>query len=201
MSIVSEIFSTPIFQYENVKNITEKELHFVENEIDKFKNVGNKTSLDNYILDRQEFKELKNILTDKINNYFQEVYAPSSTDLRLYITQSWLNYTTKDEFHHSHHHNNSIASGVFYFKADKDDSICFQKDKSTALDIPSNQVNNFNAKVWGVSVKPSMLVVFPSTVIHSVQNKTNNNLRISLAFNTFIKGTLGSQQHLTELIL
>ncbi len=59
MITVSEIFSTPIYQYENVKDITEKELYFVENEIDRFRNVGNETSLNNYILDRQEFKELK----------------------------------------------------------------------------------------------------------------------------------------------
>jgi len=201
MSIISEIFSTPVFQYENVKDITEEELNLVENGIDRFRNVGNSTSLDNYILDRKEFKELKSILTDKINNYFQEVYAPSNKDLELYITQSWLNYTTENEFHHSHHHSNSIASGVFYFKADKDDHICFEKDKSFALDIPSDQTNNFNAKVWGVSVEPSMLVVFPSRVTHSVQQKSNNNLRISLAFNTFIRGTLGSKQHLTELRL
>ena len=101
MSIVSEIFCTPIFQYENIKNITKKEFNVVENEINSFKNVGNSTSLDNYILDRKEFKELKNVLTNKINNYFQEVYAPLNKDLKLYITQSWLNYTIENEFHHS----------------------------------------------------------------------------------------------------
>lgn len=200
MSIVSEIFCTPIFQYDNI-NIRKEELNIVENEVERFKNVGNSTSLDNYILDKKEFKKLKNVLTSKINNYFQEVYAPLNKDLKLYITQSWLNYTTENEFHHAHHHNNSLVSGVFYFKADKDDHICFEKDKSIAFDIPSDQTNNFNARVWGVSVEPNMLVVFPSTVIHSVQQKRNNNLRISLAFNTFIKGTIGSKQNLTELKL
>ena len=33
--------------------------------------------------------------------------------------------------------------------------------------------------------------MFPSFLLHEVQTKKDNNLRISLAFNTFISGTLG----------
>ena len=43
--------------------------------------------------------------------------------------------------------------------------------------------------------------MFPSSTIHQVETKQGNNTRISLAFNTFYKGTLGSNGTLTELIL
>jgi len=206
--VITGIFPTPIFQYEDVTEITAEELNLVENEIDSCRNIGNSTSLDNYILNRKEFKELKNILTDKINDYFQEVYAPVNKDLELYITQSWLNYTAEGEYHHAHHHNNSIASGVFYFKADKKvDKICFDKRdiidnfQLASLHIETARTNNFNARLWGINVETNMLVVFPSTSIHAVQDKKGDSLRISLAFNTFIKGTLGSKERLDELIL
>ena len=207
-SNITGIFPTPIFQYNNVKEITVEELNLAENEADTYRNAGNSTSLDSYILDRKEFKDLKNVLTDKINNYFQEVYTPVNKDLELYITQSWLNYTAEGEYHHPHFHSNSIASGVFYFKADKQvDQICFEKRdiiddfRTLSLDIISEGTTDFNAKLWGVDVESNMLVVFPSTVIHTVQQNKGDSLRISLAFNTFIKGTLGSRKTLTELKL
>jgi hypothetical protein len=43
--------------------------------------------------------------------------------------------------------------------------------------------------------------MFPSSTTHQVETKKGNNTRISLAFNTFYKGTIGSNKDLTELIL
>ena len=43
--------------------------------------------------------------------------------------------------------------------------------------------------------------MFPSSTIHQVETKQGKNTRISLAFNTFYKGTIGSNAALTELIL
>jgi len=43
--------------------------------------------------------------------------------------------------------------------------------------------------------------MFRSSTIHQVENKKGSNTRVSLAFNTFYKGTLGENESLTELIL
>jgi hypothetical protein len=43
--------------------------------------------------------------------------------------------------------------------------------------------------------------MFPSSTTHQVDVKKGKNTRISLAFNTFIKGTLGDNFSLTELKL
>ena len=205
---VTAIFPTPIFTYEDVKEITTEEFNIAENELDTYHNVGNKTSLDSYILDRDVFKDLKNVLTDKVNTYFQEVYEPVNEDLKLYITQSWLNFTTEGGHHHSHSHGNSIVSGVFYFRADKEiDLIVFVRRQNLDylntfdLAIEKKQTSDFNAEFWGVNVDTNMLVMFPSTVTHQVNTTTNTNVRISLAFNTFIRGTLGSKKNLTEIKL
>lgn len=205
---VTAIFPTPIFTYEDVKEITTEEFNIAENELDTYHNVGNRTSLDSYILDRDVFKDLKNVLTDKVNTYFQEVYQPVNEDLKLYITQSWLNFTTEGGHHHPHSHGNSIVSGVFYFRADKEiDQIVFVRRQNLDylntfdLAIEKKQTSDFNAEFWGVNVDTNMLVMFPSTVTHQVNTTTNKNVRISLAFNTFIRGTLGSKKNLTEIKL
>ena len=43
--------------------------------------------------------------------------------------------------------------------------------------------------------------MFPSSTTHKVEVKKGSNTRISLSFNTFYKGTIGSNKSLTELIL
>jgi uncharacterized protein (TIGR02466 family) len=206
MSIVNRIFPTPVFQYKNVKEATCKEIDFIENKVPIYrpKGKGNLTSVDNYILDTKEFKELKKVLTEKINSYFQKVYAPINKDIRLYITQSWLNYTSLNEYHSTHFHSNSIASGVYYFKVNQDvDKICFfqQGLRHIPLNIISETNTGFNSESWELDVENNMLVVFPSSLFHSVEQKKDSGSRISLAFNTFIKGTLGSKEGLTELEL
>jgi hypothetical protein len=41
--------------------------------------------------------------------------------------------------------------------------------------------------------------MFPSSTTHSVDNKKGSNIRTSLAFNVFFKGTIGDNKALTEL--
>jgi hypothetical protein len=43
--------------------------------------------------------------------------------------------------------------------------------------------------------------MFPSSLTHMVETKEGTNTRISLAFNVFIKGTIGVNSLLTELTL
>ena len=43
--------------------------------------------------------------------------------------------------------------------------------------------------------------MFPSSLTHGVDTKEGNNTRISLAFNVFVKGNLGTYDSATELIL
>jgi hypothetical protein len=50
-------------------------------------------------------------------------------------------------------------------------------------------------------VTKGLLIMFPSRLEHLVLLKKNDNQRISLAFNTFLKGKLGENKSLNELIL
>ena len=68
-------------------------------------------------------------------------------------------------------------------------------------DIDKKRWNHFNSRSWWFSVDTGTLVMFPSSTTHQVDVKEGNNTRISLAFNTFIKGTLGDNFSLTELKL
>ena len=59
--------------------------------------------------------------------------------------------------------------------------------------------NIWNSDTWWYPLETGELILFPSTTKHQVDIKKGNNIRVSLAFNTFYKGTLGTSTGLTEL--
>jgi hypothetical protein len=61
--------------------------------------------------------------------------------------------------------------------------------------------NLYNSETWWFTVKTGDIILFPSSLTHMVETKEGDNTRISLAFNVFIKGTIGNNKNLTELIL
>jgi uncharacterized protein (TIGR02466 family) len=164
------------------------------------KNEGNVTSANNYILNEPEFKDLKDILTKHINDYISNIYKPKYKATG-YITQSWLNYTKKGEFHHIHQHPNSFVSGVLYINAIKDkDKIMFYRKDNEQLRLATDTYEPYNSYTWWIGIKTYDIILFPSSLTHSVEPVTSDETRISLAFNSFIKGVLGNNSELTELI-
>ena len=202
--IIHSLFPIPIYMTKMSRAFTKQELIFVDEQKKHCtKNEGNINTTDNYILNRKEFKNIKKILTEESNKYLKKVICPKNKDLEIYITQSWLNYTENNQYHHKHEHPNSFISGVLYFNSDiKNDSIKFFKSDNylqISPQIDNEKWNYWNSQSWWFSVETGKLVMFPSSTTHQVDLKKGNNTRISLAFNTFVKGTLGKNSGLTEL--
>jgi uncharacterized protein (TIGR02466 family) len=200
---VISIFPTPVYFSTLERELTKKECSFLDRrKLDVHKGEGNTTSNDNYILNNQEFKNLKKELQSKVQDYFDNVISPAN-NVTPYITQSWLNYTETNQYHHRHGHSNSIISGVFYINCNEEfDKIKFFKDDDyKSIFIEKKNWNSYNSDTWWFSVKTGDIILFPSSLTHSVETKQGNNTRISLAFNVFIKGTIGDNVQLTELKL
>ena len=204
---INGIFPTPVYQSFTIKKITEAESDFVEEQKSKVrKNEGNTATLDTYVLEQPVFKDLKNILEQHLEVYLKNVICPLEENIKIYITQSWLNYTTFHQHHHIHSHSNSFLSGVFYFKADKKlDKISFSALKvpprSSFLELVSKDSNIFNAMECDFATDKAMLIIFPSALFHHVKVKKDDNERISLSFNTFVRGDIGHSKLLTQLKL
>ncbi len=203
--VIHSIFPTPIYTTKMDRGFTKQELQFVKEQKKHCKNnTGNINTKDNYILNRKEFKNIKKYLDKCCKDYLNRIVCPKN-NIELYITQSWLNYTEANQYHHKHEHPNSVISGVLYFDSDiKNDKILFSHP------IPYQQIrprtdnekfNLWNSSTWWFPVETGNLFMFPSSTTHQVETKKGTNTRISLAFNTFYKGTIGSNSALTELIL
>jgi uncharacterized protein (TIGR02466 family) len=199
---INGIFPTPIYISKIDRELTKKELLFInKTKLDVYKNEGNTTSNDVYILNNKAFKDLKTELDLKVQDYFKKVICQTDT-ITPYITQSWLNYTETNQYHHKHQHPNSLVSGVYYINCDeKFDKIKFYKNEYKTIKPEIKDWNLWNSETWWFSVKTGDVILFPSSLTHMVETKQGDNTRISLAFNTFIKGTVGNNELLTELIL
>jgi len=203
--IIHSLFPTPIYTTKMDRPFTKQELQFVKEQKNHCnKNTGNINTKDSYILNRKQFKNIKKFLDKCCEDYLNRLICPKN-NIKLYITQSWLNYTETNQYHHKHEHPNSVISGVLYFDSDiKNDKILFSHPIPYTQIVPETDKEKFNiwnSRTWWFSVETGNLFMFPSSTTHQVECKQGNNTRISLAFNTFYKGSVGSSDSLTELIL
>jgi len=201
---VHELFPVPVYCSKLERALTKEELKtFDEYRKETYENEGNRTSLNHHVLENKTLENLKKDLNKKIIDYFNKVVCTSNS-VTPYITQSWLNYTEANQFHHRHSHSNSYVSGVFYINADrKVDQIKFYKMNRPVIELTADVLRPtpFNAPSWWHAVHTGDIILFPSTLIHGVDRKKETNTRISLSFNVFLRGKLGYTEQLTELIL
>lgn len=198
---VQPLFPIPVAFFTLDRKLTKSEQNFVET-LEQRPNQYNTTSVDNYILENKKLSKLKIWFQDCINSYVQDILCPL-TDVRLRITQSWANYTIPNSAHHKHCHPNSYISGVFYPKADiTKDKIFFHKSTGfKQIDYQVKDYNLFNSEAWWFNVGTNMLILFPSSLEHTVEPIPDGELRISIALNTFPVGVLGNEHSLTGLTL
>jgi len=196
------IFPTPVYVSEIDRKLTDNELNFVfENKKYFCKNDSNIVTENKYILNETIFSNLKKEINLKISDYFSKIIC-TSNNIEPYITQSWITYTEKNQYHAKHHHPNSIVSGVLYIDCDeKLDKIIFFKDRYETIKLEIEKQNLWNSDRCIFYVKPGDIILFPSHLKHMVETTQSDKTRISLAFNVFIRGQIGKNEFSSELIL
>ena len=201
-SNIMGIFPTPIYSSKLNRPLSKEELSFIDKiKLNTHKALGNTISDNKNVLENEVFKKLKDDLYLRVKDYFDKVIS-SSNNITPYITQSWLNYTETNQFHHKHSHPNSLVSGVFYINCHEEyDRIKFFKDNYKSIVVNVENWNLYNSETWSFPVKTGDIILFPSSLTHMVETKQGNNTRISLAFNVFVKGIIGNEENLTYLKL
>jgi uncharacterized protein (TIGR02466 family) len=198
LEIFPDIISTHIIEEKYLNKILDSK--HIENLMVNDKNY---ISEEKYLLDNIEYKHLKAKIEELLNKHFLKVCSPINKDLHVYITQSWINVTNKGESHHLHNHANSMFSGVLYIEVRDSDSIIFMKNNARAS-ILSLEVTNtrLNSTEWPVnSLRKGGVVILPSKLMNMVPPVEYEGNRVSIGFNTFIKGDTGGYRAAIQLIL
>ena len=151
-----------------------------------------------WVLDEPPFSNFKKILQSHVDVYAKEIFK--YTDCEVYITTSWLNINPTNSYHNLHTHTNSIFSGVYYITLPPGAPfLSFTSPRRPALAIVPEEWNEHNSPYWTLEVTEGELVIFPSEVFHEVLTNFSNTTRISLAFNTFVKGAVGEKSTYQEI--
>ena len=198
--------------------ITKEEINYIK-QIEKLirtperrSSSSNFRSVDSYVLDKPALVHLKTEIFKQVHRAFEELYQPQD-GVEIYITQSWVNFTDFNQYHVPHYHPNSVISGVYYVDAiEETDRIVLLRPRPTyplPLEIwprsfPKYGENNINEKTspfMELPVKSGELLLFRSDQVHTVPQLKTRTQRISLAFNTFVRGNLGSEDNLCALQL
>ena len=191
------IFPSPVLITKYEHSI-EEEFKFIEKlrYIEQKEN-GNFKSDDTYLLKHKELALIKNFIYESLNKYTQQIWM---TKQKLVVTQCWTNRNPPHSKHHEHVHPNSIVSGVFYFKQSKPlPPIQFSKATQEGVKLNAEKYNQFNAETFLLPMVDGELVLFPSSLRHSVPLNHGNDTRYSMSFNTFCIEELGSKETLTHL--
>ena len=200
---VIPLFSTPIFLPKETFEVSESLLQFIQSiEFNNTDNLRRRQSLDSYILDREELSELKQFLEKQLNVYVQDILQ--FKDNEFYITQSWISVLLPGEDHHPHWHQNSLVSGVFYVCGD-DNPIVFRTIHGDppfgrSWSFRSSEYNIWNSGSWSCDNIKNTVILFPSTTEHYVGEHIGIGSRMSIAFNSFVKDSIGDVNTKTELI-
>jgi uncharacterized protein (TIGR02466 family) len=200
----NSLFPTPVYTHTtDVYDLKAEEKDFIS-KLEFQENRLNHRSLDSYVLDREDMASLRNHIDHHLQIFFRETWQPGN-EVSLKITQSWVNKCFPGEAHHKHAHTNSVISGVFYLNADPStDKIFFDNGTYDPLQIAPVEFNIWNSTSWYFPVTTGMLVLFPSHLLHfvdAVEGSNERDVRMSLSFNTFFEGTIGSEFLLSELKL
>ena len=199
------VFPCPVYIVKRDTNLSPKEAKEIGKIVKEgvYRTIGNSASDNSYIFNGK-LKKIKQFCEEQLKIYVKEVINPKE-ELDFYITQSWLNITKPGGYHHEHSHQNSIISGVFYISTEEDDKITFSDPNMKIKEVikfEQREFNLWNSTSWFFPSITSELVLFPSWLEHKVDmNEKATTDRISISFNTFVRGTLGSRYGLTELIL
>lgn len=163
-----------------------------------------------YLLDREEFRSLKEDIYTHIRKYEKDILGFTG-DLKLKITESWYRETVPDDNQDIHKHGNSLLSGCVYVQVPeqpsdieipfwdglghnginfvhRDSYGVFKDFKFTFKQVDTK----YNSKNSFLRVESNDIILFPSHIDHFVSyNKSQENLsRKVISFNTFIEGSM-----------
>lgn len=180
--------------------LTDAEIKIIDNFPVEKQQLGNHTSHAPYFLNEPGLEDLKKDLQEHVMTYVREIMK---VDYDVYITNSWKNLTKPGDQHMIHNHTNSILSACLYIRSSYiQPTISFTRGSCPyLLAFEATEYNPFNALEWTIPVEDNNIIIFPSALHHYVKPNTSNRERLSLAFNTFVRGNIRTQYTGADLIL
>lgn len=184
--MITKLFGVPLYSHMFIRDFNKSEIEtfykILEETRENSKNIISKSS---YVLELKEFSEIKQYIQAHLNQFFGPLHG-AGRNQDIYITTSWVNLTKPGMSHHHHTHPNSIISGVLYFKCIPNDNIVFTSPFQPLMIQGSKPTMDPDGHI--IPVFEKTLILFPSHLRHEVLKNESEEDRISLSFNTYVRG-------------
>jgi uncharacterized protein (TIGR02466 family) len=199
---VKPLFAEPIFRCDIRSAISAEQVSFIQN-LAMVSNQANLISENVYLFEEPEMASIKTAVQEALDTYANEVLCIPQ---QLYVTQSWSLINNPTIGMHGHSHSNSVISGSLYYceLPEPNANMVFSRHRGyQQLELsPDRQKRNiYNTTANSVEPKQGEVILFSSGLQHLVEKNKSAQPRYSIAFNSFIKGKLGSYRDVSELTL
>lgn len=199
---VHTLFAEPYFRANIAGSISPQQIAYIKS-LKMVDNPENMISENLYIFEEPELKSVKDAIQELLDIYSRDVLCIPQ---QIYVTQSWSLICKSNMGMHGHSHSNSILSGSFYYcelPTPPAGMIFTRFDSYQQIDLPpdAQKRNIYNSPINRIVPKQNDVLLFSSRLTHMVEQNQSSQPRHSIAFNTFVKGTLGNMRAVTELKL
>jgi|TARA_B110000977_G_scaffold191679_1_gene264164 uncharacterized protein (TIGR02466 family) len=196
------LFSTPVVSITEPYDLSDEEKNYLTSQEDLYQTTGGTLySKDCYILDHKSQYYFKKYIMKHVRDFAYHVLKINQS-IEIYMTNSWVNYNDQYTTHIRHNHSNSLISGIFYIDgADTFKTTFFRQGNLLEWDLNYTESNIFNTDQISIESEKNNMVIFPSSSYHEAPINMNEEKRISLSFNIWIRGEIGSNRMCTKLKL
>jgi uncharacterized protein (TIGR02466 family) len=133
------------------------------------------------ITNDKEFESINAFVISSMVEFCEAISVDSS---KIVPAEGWLNVYRKGDYQEYHNHNPCLLSAIYYIKTPKEGSKLFIKnpfDDMLAPDYTERNAYNTSREVF--QPEDGMLVIFRGHLQHCVERHTDDEPRISLAYN------------------
>jgi len=133
-------------------------------------------------------KEYK-LLIDELFSFQNIIFKDCGIIGDPFLGNMWANINYPQSYNKLHTHPNSLWSGVYYVKAEKNSGNLYVQDPRPGADVllPQRLDNSklpvqLHREVY-FEAKPGRLIMFPGWLPHGVDINNSKDIRISISFN------------------
>ena len=195
---IQRLFPTSVFIFDNVleqeyiDSMKEDIIH--QSKINSEQRKANWQSVkNNKLYELPKYKELGKKALSNSRVYVDKLeYIVEDMEL----TGMWSNILKSGETHPPHTHSNNFISGVFYVQAENNNdtpAINFldPRGQTCVLQPQQKTYTLYNSTRYFFPAISNRMILFPSWLSHYVPVNYSKTDRISIAFNTMLKGKVG----------
>ena len=153
-----------------------------------------------------ELEDIRFIVEDNLSNYIFNILNISKKHQLKHVC-SWAICHEKYDFSPPHIHQNSMFSGVIYFKVPPNSGnyLNFLNDYnhstyvSNTFDPKIEEFNIFNSRTFSITVDEKTILIFPSHAVHATGKSIVDEKRYCISFNYILTGKYGRDTCLLEI--